>query len=131
MKGFMIAMVLFSSSVVFAQAQQGQIIAVAATDKTEKAQVSKEAARPPYYLIFDEHGKLVEVMPNPSCDVFRGAGPKVANFLAEKNVTVVIAGDFGHKMTNALDEEGITYYKGTGMVKKAVQEFIRQDPSKR
>ncbi len=131
MKGFMIAMVLFSCSVVFGQVQQGQIIAVAAIDKTEKAQVSKEAARTPYYLIFDEHGKLTEVIPNPFCDVSRGAGPKVANFLAEKNVSVVIAGGFGHKMTNALDEEGINYYEGTGMVKNAVQEFIRQDPSKR
>ena len=30
-----------------------------------------------------------------------------------------------------LDEEGINYYEATGMVKNAVQEFIRQDPSKR
>jgi len=131
MKGLMIAIVLFLCSVVFAQAQRGQIIAVAAIDKTEKAQVSQKAARTPYYLIFDEHGKLAEVIPNPFCDVSRGTGPKVASFLAEKNVSVVIAGGFGHKMTNALDEEGINYYEATGMVKKAVQEFIRRDPSKR
>ncbi|MDY6950493.1 MAG: NifB/NifX family molybdenum-iron cluster-binding protein [Thermodesulfobacteriota bacterium] len=131
MKGFMIAMVLFSCTVVFAQGEQGQIIAVAAIDKTEKAQVSKEAGRTPHFLIFDEHGKLTEVIPNPFHGVSRGAGPKVASFLAEKNVSVVIAGDFGHKMTNALEEEGITYYEATGMAKKAVQGFVRQDPSKR
>ena len=131
MKGFMIAMVLFSCSVVFGQVQQGQIIAVAAIDKTENAQVSEKAARTPYYLIFDEHGKLMEVMANPFHDVSKGAGPKVANFLAEKNVSVVIAGGFGHKMTNALDEEGINYYEATGTVKKTVQQFIRQNPSKR
>jgi len=131
MKGLMIAIVLFFCSVVFAQVQQGQIIAVAAIGKTEKAQVSQRAARTPYYLIFDEHGKLTEVIPNPFYDVSRGAGPKVASFLAGKNVSAVIAGGFGHKITTALDEEGITYYEATGMVKKAVQEFIRQNPSKR
>jgi len=131
MKTSMMAIVLFTCSMVLAQVEQGQIIAVAAIDKTEKAQVSQKAARTPYYLIFDEHGKLTEVIPNPFCDVSRGAGPKVGRFLAERNVSVVIAGGFGHKMTNALDEEGINYCEATGMVKKAVQEFIRQDPSKR
>ena len=106
MKGLMITIALFLCSAVFAQAQQGQVIAVAAIDKTEKAQVSQKAARTPYYLIFDEHGKLMEVMANPFHDVSRGAGPKVASFLAEQNVSAVIAGDFGHKIAAALDEQG-------------------------
>ncbi len=131
MKGLMIAIALFLCSTVFAQVEQGKIIAVAAIDKTENAQVSEKAARTPYYLIFDEHGKLMEVMANPFHDVSRGAGPKVASFLAEQNVSVVIAGNFGHKTTIALDEEGINYYEATGTAKKAVQEFIRQNPSKR
>ena len=111
MKGLMIAISLFLCSAVFAQVEQGKIIAVAAIDKTGNAQVSQKSARTPYYLIFDYHGKLMEVIANPFYDVSRGAGPKVASLLAEKNVTVVIAGGFGHKITTALDEEGINYYK--------------------
>ena len=131
MKELIISMVFFPCSVVFAQVPQWPIIAVAAIDKTEKAEVSEKAARTPYYLLFDEHGKLMEVIANPFHDVSRGAGPKVASFLAGKNVTTVLADHFGHKMMTALDEEGINYYEVTGMVKKAVEEFIRQHPPKR
>ncbi|MDY6838102.1 MAG: NifB/NifX family molybdenum-iron cluster-binding protein [Thermodesulfobacteriota bacterium] len=131
MKASMMAIVLFTSSMVFAQVEQGKVMAVAAIDKTENAQVSEKAARAPYYLIFHEHGKLMEVVANPFHDVSRGAGPKVVSFLAKQNVSVVIAGDFGHKIATSLHEQGINYYEATGMVKKAVQEFIRQDPSKR
>ena len=125
-----VGLILFLNAVVFAQPQQAQIIAVAALERTEKGQVSQKAARAPYYLIFDWSGKILEVIPNPFFDAAGGAGPKVADLLAEKNVTVVVAGAFGYKMTKALEAKGIKLHETTGIVKKTVEELIRSNQSR-
>jgi len=123
----MFGLFIFLGSVLFAQVRQVQLIAVASLDGTEKSQISDRAARAPYYLLFDESGKLLEVIVNPFYDSVRSAGPKVANLLIGKNVIIVVAEDFGSKMITALDKEGINYYRASGIVKKAVEELIRSN----
>jgi len=120
-----ISLALFLCTVVFAQPQQAQIIAVATLEKTENSQLSDKAAHAPYYLIFDKGGNLLEVISNPFRDAVRDAGPKVADLLASKNVSVVVAGDFGHKMKSALNEKGIDQHKASGIVKKVVEDLIK------
>jgi len=120
-----IGLALFLCTVVFAQPQQAQIIAVATLEKTENSQISDKAAHAPYYLIFDSGGNLLEVISNPFCDAERGAGPKVADLLASKNVSVVVAGDFGHKMKSAMDEKGIDHHEASGIVKNVVEDLIK------
>ncbi len=120
-----IGLALFLCTVVFAQPQQLQIIAVATLEKTESSQINDKAARAPYYLIFDKNGNLLEVISNPFRDASRGAGPKAADLLASKNVSVVVAGDFGHKMKSALDEKGIDHNEASGIVKNVVDDLIK------
>lgn len=131
MKRFIIAISLFLGSVVIAQAQQTQVIAVATVGSTQNSEISSRAARAPYFLILDKHGKLLEVVSNPFHNADRGAGPKVAELLAGMNVTVVVAGAFGHKIKTAFDEQGISYYEATGVVKKIVPELLRDKKLKR
>ncbi len=100
-------------------------IAVASGDKTAKASVSNEAAKCPYYLIFDSKGKLAEVIDNPYGDASRGAGPSAANFLAQQGVTLVIAGNFGSKMINTLKNKGITHFEFKGRVNEAVKRVLK------
>ena len=121
----MVGLFLFLSAFVFAQSQQERIIAVATFEKTENSQISDKAARAPYYLVFDKSGKLREIISNPFRDAAGGAGPKMADLLAEKNVTVVVAGAFGYKMAKALEAEGIKHHEATGIVKKAVEKLLR------
>ncbi len=123
----MFGLFIFLGSVLFAQVRQVQFIAVASLDRTKKSQISDRAARAPYYILFDESGKLLEVIVNPFYDSARSAGPKVANLLVGKNVTIVVAEDFGSKMIAALNKEGINYYKASGIVKEAVEELIRSN----
>ena len=78
------------------------IIAVASDGKTLKDSVSQVAARCPYFLFIDGTGKLLETVDNPYADTRGSAGVSAANFLAEKNVTIVVAGSFGNKMKDAL-----------------------------
>ncbi len=121
----MVGLFLFLSAFVFAQSQQERIIAVATFEKTESSQISDKAARAPYYLVFDKSGKLLEIISNPFSDAARGAGPQVADLLAEKNVTVVVAGAFGYKMEKALEAKGIKHHEATGIVKKAVEKLLK------
>ena len=130
MKRFILTIALFFGGVGFAQAQHTQFIAVAAVDRTENSEISSRAARAPYYLIFDTHGKLLEVVSNPFHNSTRRAGPKVAGLLSGKNVTALVAEGFGNKMKTALDEERIRHEEATGIVKEVVQDLLREKQPK-
>ncbi|MBW2651094.1 MAG: hypothetical protein JRC66_08855, partial [Deltaproteobacteria bacterium] len=104
--------ILFLCAVMVNAAEMEKIkIAVASGDKTAKTSVSNEAAKCPYYLIFDSEGKLTEVIDNPYKNASGGAGPSAANFLAQKGVTIIIAGNFGSKMINTLESKGIAHFE--------------------
>ncbi len=101
-------------------------IAVASGDKTAKASVSNKAAKCPYYLMFDSKGEMTGVIDNPYGDASRGAGPSAANFLAQKGVTIVIAGNFGSKMINTLKNKGITHFEFKGRADDAVKRALNK-----
>ncbi len=98
-------------------------IAVASEGNTQAASVSNRAARCQYYLVFDGQGKL-KVIDNPYKDAPGGAGPSAVAFLAEKGVTIVIAETFGHKMTNAMKDEGLAYYEYKGIASEAIKKVL-------
>lgn len=99
-------------------------IAVASNDKTAKGSVNNKAAKSPYYLMFDGKGELTEVINNLYADANRNAGPSTANFLDRQGVTLVIAGDFGSKMINALKDKGIAHFEFKGPVNDAVKKAL-------
>jgi predicted Fe-Mo cluster-binding NifX family protein len=103
-------------------------IAVASNDKNAMSSISSRAGRCPYYLIFSSTGKLIEVIENPYGDVRGGAGPSMANLLAEKGVTTVIAEAFGGKMINAMKSRGVTYFECKGIANDAVKKILDQKP---
>jgi len=103
------------------------IIAVASDGETLKAAVSHVAARCPYFLIVDSKGKLLEAVENPYKDTRGGAGVSAANFLAEKNVTIVIAGNFGNKMIDALKAQEIAHFEFEGTAEKAIRKILEKE----
>ena len=96
-------------------------IAVAANGQEKSGQVSMEAGRAPYYLIFDKTGNLLETATNPHVSAVGGAGGSTAAFLAEKKVNVVIAGRFGSKMAAALKTANIQYIEKQGIIVDAIK----------
>ncbi len=102
------------------------IIAVASDGKTLKDSVSQLAARCPYFLFIDGTGKLLEAVDNPYEDTIGGAGVSAANFLAERNVTIVIAGMFGNKMKNVLETKEIAYFEFQGTVEEAIRKVLEK-----
>jgi predicted Fe-Mo cluster-binding NifX family protein len=96
------------------------VIAVAADGETAEAAVSRQAARCPYFLLFDARGVFVEAVANPHRQAAGGAGPQVVAFLAAKGVQTVIAGEFGGRMTTALQGKGMEFRIATGSAAAAV-----------
>jgi len=105
-----------------ASAQTPMRIAVAAVAPAADAAVSKVAARAPHIVIFDAEGKLLESHPNPAVDKPSSAGAALARWLSEKNVQVLIAGEFGGKLSAALAERKIREVVASGAANKAARE---------
>ncbi|HDH98717.1 MAG TPA: hypothetical protein ENF70_06270 [Deltaproteobacteria bacterium] len=100
-------------------------IAVAATGPEKDAAISQQAGRTPFFLFFNDKGNFLEAVENPSRDRSRNAGPNAALFLADKGVTLVIAGNIGNKMEQALRDDQIEYIEKTGAAYDVVQTIIQ------
>lgn len=92
-------------------------LAVAAYNAKAESEISEQAGRAPYYLIF-ENGALVEAWKNPFAVGGGGAGWGVAKVLAAKGVKKVIAGRFGGNMQTALADYGIEAVEHHGKVEE-------------
>jgi len=99
-------------------------IAVASNSKDATSSISNKAGKCPYYLIFNRTGELIEVISNPYKDTQSGAGQQTADFLANKGVTLIIAGNFGDKMIGAMRSNGTDYSKLQGIVHDAVKTVL-------
>jgi predicted Fe-Mo cluster-binding NifX family protein len=98
-------------------------IAVASTGRDESSVVSPRPGRAKFYLIFSENGRLLETLFNPFSRGGGGAGFGVAKMLADKDVDVVVGGQFGDKMAAALAQRGLAYRALEGSVREAVERF--------
>jgi predicted Fe-Mo cluster-binding NifX family protein len=109
--------------------EENVLIAIASDGETLKAAVSSTAARCPYFLIVDSKGKLLEAVENPYKDTRGGAGVSAANFLAEKNVTIVVAGNCGNKMKDALDAQEMAFFEFEGTGEEAIKKILEKEGS--
>jgi len=120
-----LAILLICPVMVNAAELENMKIAVAASSKSAKASVSNIVAKCPYYHIFNNKGKLIEVIDNPYKDASRGAGPLAANFLAQRGIDIIVAESFGSKMINALKNNGKTHFEFKGSVDDAVKRVLK------
>lgn len=104
-------------------------IAVASHDRTVDSTIENVAAKSPYFLVFDNQGKLVETLENPYRETGSGAGALVADLMAEKGVRTFVAGNFGEKIRLSLDEKGISFFEFTGQVREAVSTVLTRNVS--
>jgi predicted Fe-Mo cluster-binding NifX family protein len=100
--------------------QQG-IIAVAATGKAPSNPVAGVAARSPYFLLFDAGKAFLEAVENPHADSGGGAGNRVAEWMAERGVQVMVAGNFGRNLAADLEKRGIGRVEASGSSEAAVR----------
>jgi predicted Fe-Mo cluster-binding NifX family protein len=105
-------------------AAQKEKIAVAANDKVPSAAVSKQAGLAPFFLVFDEKGKMTEAIENPYKDK-EGAGKSVAELLGNKGVTVVVAEEYGGQIVEVMKGKGIKAVAFKGSAEEAVKKALQ------
>jgi predicted Fe-Mo cluster-binding NifX family protein len=118
-----LSMIFLLTGLVYA-GDQGKI-AVAAEGKTAAAKVSGVAARSPYFLIFDGSGKFLEAVDNPYKAAKGGAGTSLVPFLAQKGATLVVAGEFGENMIQAMKGKGMRYLEFKGSAQEALKKVLQ------
>jgi len=116
------ALCIIPGTIPGADGGQAGLIAVAADGPTADAAVSRQAARCAYFLIFDGQGDWIESLANPYRQARGGTGPQVADFLAQKGVDTFIAGEFGTRMSDALQRKGVAMRIATGSALEVVQQ---------
>jgi len=98
--------------------------AVAAVGDSINSEISSNAGRAPYYLIFDENGDFQKAIKNPALSRRGGASTVVIDFLLKESCKTVIAGNFGEKMINQLKANEIKYFEREGVVKSVMQTLV-------
>jgi len=66
----------------------------------------------------------LEAVDNPYKTAKGGAGPSVVPFLAQKGVAFVVAGEFGEKMIQAIEAQGIGYLEFSGSAEAALKKVL-------
>lgn len=98
--------------------------AVASNKAETDSDISAQAARAPFYLLFDQSGNLLTSLRNPFSDTPGRAAPQAAKFLAEAGVTKLIAERFGRKMLSELASRGIGSLESKGSVEAAIKRYV-------
>jgi predicted Fe-Mo cluster-binding NifX family protein len=119
---FLMLFVLFLVSSLACSGQKEKI-AVSANGETLTAPVSRQAGLSPFFILFDEKGKLIEAIDNPYKEG-GSAGIPVADFLASKGVTVVVAEGFGDRIVEVMKSKGIRAVAFKGSVEEAVKKVL-------
>jgi predicted Fe-Mo cluster-binding NifX family protein len=99
----------------------------AAIGQTLASTVGKQPGRSPFFLIFDEKGTFVQGIENPYYkEQAGGAGISVADFLASKGVTVIVAEGFGPRIVEIMQGKGIRPVAFTGVAEEAVRSLVQR-----
>jgi predicted Fe-Mo cluster-binding NifX family protein len=98
-------------------------IAVAAMASDVDGKISRRGARAECYIVFDETGKLRDVIRNPFKDYDRAVGVRVADYLAEKGIDVVAAANLGTGFTTALDAKGLRHVESEGVIREVAEDL--------
>lgn len=102
-------------------------IAVAVDHNEATTNVSLYGGRAPYFLVFDEHGNLLNSFANPFHAIDRHAGYEVSMLLAEMGIDIVIGGVFGPTMISELSSRAIKCITKSGPALDTVLELNLED----
>lgn len=78
-------------------------IAITALRSSLESRIDAHFGRAAYFVIYDTEQKSIEFLPNPYLSMTEGAGASVVNLLAGRNVSQIIAGEFGNKIKTLVD----------------------------
>ena len=127
---FLSLLIIGGSLFLIGQEEQPKKIAIASEGDTIESQVENQGGRSSWFLFFDGKGELLEAIENPYKQEGGGAGVSCADFLAEKGVTVFVAGKVGNKMKAALENSSIAFISFSGTVENALAKALETSSGK-
>lgn len=86
------------------------IIAITSTGNTLDSKVSEKFGRCEYFIVIDSDTMNFEVIKNPAAQMQGGAGPKAAEIIINKSVTILLTGHVGDKAEETLKKGNIKIY---------------------
>ena len=104
-------------------------IGVTSSGPTLDDMVAARFGRCPYFLIIDPDTMEFEALPNPNISQGGGAGIQSAQFMADRDVAVVLTGNCGPNAIQTFGAVGIRVISGvSGPVRQAIQQYISGTP---
>jgi predicted Fe-Mo cluster-binding NifX family protein len=100
-------------------------IGVSAMGDSCEADVSPQFARCPYFVIVDSETRDCEAFGNTATEASQGAGPMAVRALADREVSVALAGKVGPNAERALAAAGIQFARAEGKISDAVEDYLR------
>lgn len=82
-------------------------IVISSTANHADAFIDPRFGRAAYFALYNTKDQSLEFFENPAKDLPEGAGPKAAQFIAEKKAVKVISGHFGAKVKALLQSLNI------------------------
>lgn len=119
---------LMTTSLFILIGQENKIdkIAIASGGKTTDSQVEFQGGRAQWLIFFNDKGEFIETLENPFYQDRSQAGVKCAELLADKKITIFIAGNIGNKMVEALEDFEITFISFSGTVEDAIAHVLKK-----
>ena len=107
--------------------KKGEHVCITSLGDTMDSEVDPKFGRAQYFLFITPGSDQAEALANPFKDMGHGAGIKAAQFIAGKNPSVVITGNFGPNADRVLSESGIRTITGVkGKVKEVLRDFWKE-----
>ena len=100
-------------------------IGVSAMGDSCDADVSPQFARCPYFVIMDSETRDVEAFGNSAQEASHGAGPMAVRELADRDVSVALAGKVGPNAERALAAAGIEFVQAEAKISDAIENYLR------
>ena len=100
-------------------------IGVSAMGDSCDADVSPQFARCPYFVIMDSETRDVEAFSNSAQEASHGAGPMAVRELADRDVSVALAGKVGPNAERALAAAGIEFVQAEAKISDAIENYLR------
>jgi predicted Fe-Mo cluster-binding NifX family protein len=101
-------------------------IAIASGGETTDSQVEFQGGRAHWLIFFNDNGEIIETLENPFYQDRSQAGVKCAELLADKKISIFVAGNIGNKMADALEDFEITFISFTGTVEEAIAHILEK-----
>ena len=99
-------------------------ICITAQGNDPEAQVDPRFGRCQYFVIIDTDTNEMDVLENPNKEGMGGVGIQSAQFMAEKQVKVVLTGNVGPNAFQTLQAGGIEVISGvSGRIKEVVEKY--------